>query len=697
MINSLEIPAAEQQELRVLHADDSGVARLKIGMALAAAKINSTQVNSGEAAVLALQEAHVKGKPFNALVLDWNMPGISGHGVLKWLVQDKRFDHLCVVVFSDNPDAVTYEYICQRVNFHIQHKEGVEALPRRLQHFVNMYSHQQASAGDRPGTTGSTSQWSSQGRILVLDGSKAVAKMYGDLLRSQGYTAWNTSAPAEALALAQKHRPHVVIVAAELEVGTGTLFISKFVEDIELRGVSCVLTTAGDRDAVLLDAFAAGAIDVFHKDDPMHVFLPRIAAVCRPLIVAENALKTAQEKNSELERALKDLEEKQDQLVQASKLAALGELGAGIVHELNQPLTAIHGLAGLMLDKANHLPAPVPENLKIIEEEAARMAGIVSNIRSFSRKTVRKHLAFKIAAPIEKAVTLLTAAAREADIQIGRREWDASLCISGDAITLQQVFVNLIANARDALCEQPKTQARKIMLTLKADAQNVVVRVEDNGPGVPQKIRDEVFQAFFTTKGVDKGTGLGLSITSAIVQDHQGTIEVTDSYLGGAGFELRFPKVAEVTEILPTPTASGAAVAADSSGSTKKALSNLRVLVVDDEPLVRQIIAAIVSTAGGMAQEAGSGFEALDILAKERFDVIFTDYMMPKMSGIELIEALRAKDNDTPVVLVTGEAGLLNKEQSAELGALTCLEKPLNRDKLHWVAQQIAARNNTLS
>ena len=387
--------------------------------------------------------------------------------------------------------------------------------------------------------------------------------------------------------------------------------------------------------------------------------------------------------NKQLTQALDELKLSQSQLLQASKLASLGELGAGIAHELNQPLTVINGIVSLALDKPDSLPLEHANGLSIVLDEALRMEAIISNIRSFSRETSHVREPLYLAAVANKAVGLLREHFKVHGVYIEDARMDTEVVVEGDALVLQQVAINLLSNAKDALLELTHGHQKTIRLSVFKDSDAAVLLVADNGPGVPEQAQSRLFDPFFTTKDVGKGTGLGLSVTMGIVNDHGGSIEVVKSDLGGAAFEVRLP----VSNVLPQSTVASS----QKSAPVGTGAVNLNVLLVDDEPMVRSIVQSIIETTGARVKAVSCGADARAILRHESFDLLLTDLMMPEMTGDLLIHSLRQDGIHMPAVVMTGGRTERSVALAQKAGALACLEKPINREKLRQVFAQVAA------
>ncbi len=241
-------------------------------------------------------------------------------------------------------------------------------------------------------------------------------------------------------------------------------------------------------------------------------------------------------------------EELTKQLVQNEKMTAMGRLASGVAHELNNPLATVMGFAQLLLRDPKTPPEILATLLKI-DAEARRMREIVRSVLTFARASDEHADALKLSAVIDASLELLTHERRRRSVNIVKEIPAPEPVVMGDANHLKQVYLNLIANALHALEGQ---EARRLVLRVFHDAKRkaIVSEVEDNGPGIPQKIQDHVFEPFFTTKEDGKGTGLGLYVVSGIIQKHKGTIEL-ESKPGRTLFRIILPEAGRAGDARP--------------------------------------------------------------------------------------------------------------------------------------------------
>jgi C4-dicarboxylate-specific signal transduction histidine kinase len=244
---------------------------------------------------------------------------------------------------------------------------------------------------------------------------------------------------------------------------------------------------------------------------------------------------------AEMQRREQELRDKQEQLVQAGKLATLGELTTGVAHELNNPLNNIGLFVGNVIDLIE-LGSPDKESslrhLHNAMQQVRKATEIISHLRTFGRAAPVRREKVSVTQTIERALSLMQEQLRLRDITVELDLCPEDAVVIGNPIQMEQVFLNLLTNARDALAD---SAPKAITITCTVKSGLVKVAVRDTGPGIPPGLEQRVFDPFFTTKEVGAGTGLGLSITYGIIQDHEGTISVENRPGEGATFLIQLP------------------------------------------------------------------------------------------------------------------------------------------------------------
>ncbi|MGH2505988.1 MAG: sensor histidine kinase [Ktedonobacteraceae bacterium] len=256
------------------------------------------------------------------------------------------------------------------------------------------------------------------------------------------------------------------------------------------------------------------------------------------------------ETTEEVEQREHELREKQEQLVQAGKLATLGELTTGIAHELNNPLNNIGLFVGNAMDLIELSSADIHADLLLHElssamQQVRKATEIITHLRTFGRAAPVSYEPVIISQVIDSAISLIQEQLRLRQIEIVTHMPVEETIIIGNAIQLEQVFLNLLTNARDALVDAPE---KSIIITCTISPEHIAIRVRDSGTGIPPEIEQRIFDPFFTTKEVGAGTGLGLSITYSIIQEHRGTVTLESHRGRGALFLVQLPRPHEVPE-----------------------------------------------------------------------------------------------------------------------------------------------------
>ena len=376
------------------------------------------------------------------------------------------------------------------------------------------------------------------------------------------------------------------------------------------------------------------------------------------------------------------------QLVQSEKLAAVGQLVSGVAHELNNPLTSIAGLSEFLLEQ-KELGKKDRGHLQVIQEQAERAGRIVRNLLTFARKGSGEQLPVDLNDVIRRTLSLTSYDMKLNDITVTRELSGALPEVMGDRHGLQQVVLNLITNAAQAVAENPRERAREITVSTWFDGQ-VHLRVADTGPGIPEQVLQSVFTPFFTTKEPGKGTGLGLSITYSIVESHGGHITIepagtTGAGRSGAAFRVDLPPApAEALRAAKTPIP---AEPANAPPFVKRT-----ILHVDGDPAVQRTIKALFARDGHLVEVAGDPQHALDLAQRGGFDLVIADAraMAPGKRGTLLAEELltRIPTLRERMIVATGDVRPTTEETLARLG-VRYVRKPFNLRDLRVEAARL--------
>jgi PAS domain S-box-containing protein len=369
-----------------------------------------------------------------------------------------------------------------------------------------------------------------------------------------------------------------------------------------------------------------------------------------------------------------------EQLVQQEKLAAIGQLVSGVAHELNNPLASVMAFSQLVLGMHGD-DAGRDEALATIHTEAKRAAKIVSNLLTFARQHPPQRTTTFLNDVVASVLEMRRYALAVHGVELEERLDTTLPPIWADPFQLQQVLLNLVGNAEQALRDWPGD--KRITVATEARGGRLIVRVTDSDPGIPAAEIDRVFNPFYTTKGVGKGTGLGLSVSDGIVREHGGSIRV-ESAGQGASFIIELP-------VVPPPGCdSPSDVAIEVTASGVRALT---VLVVDDEPAIRSAIVRYFAGLGHTVDAAGTGAEAHALLESRRYDAVLLDLRMPDTSGDAIYRELLERDptHASRVIFLTGDMQSDATQQFIEASGRASVMKPFTFDELTRAVLEQAA------
>jgi two-component system, NtrC family, sensor kinase len=340
-------------------------------------------------------------------------------------------------------------------------------------------------------------------------------------------------------------------------------------------------------------------------------------------------------------RNLTERRQLEQQLIQSEKLSALGQMIAGIAHELNNPLTSISGYTQLLL-REQHLETQMRQDLLQINTQSERAARIVKNLLTFAREHKPERVPVDINEVLRNTISLRAYQMRVDNISIAT-EFAADLPRTiADPFQLQQVFLNLINNGHQAMLEKQGLGVLTVHTSLRAaDASDgtvpdemVVIEIADTGVGISEADLGKIFDPFFTTKPVGQGTGLGLSICFGIVKEHDGRIWATSEVGVGTTVTVELPLLRDLDQL-------GRPINGDHATLKTNGVSTRHVLVVDDEEGLGQLLGRLLRDLGYQASVVHSGKAALELLNQHHFDLILSDIKMPGISGFDLHDQLR--------------------------------------------------------
>lgn len=362
------------------------------------------------------------------------------------------------------------------------------------------------------------------------------------------------------------------------------------------------------------------------------------------------------------------------QLRQAQKMESIGALAGGIAHDFNNILGAILGYTELAMMRKKEEEEGLREDLQQVRMAADRAATLVRQILTFSRRHPEDRQPVQIALIVKEALKLLRASI-PATIEI-RQEIMSQAVVLADPSQIHQLVMNLVTNAYQAMQESGGVLGvtlNEIMVDGDAElvpGPYVMLSVSDTGCGMEKAIMDRIFEPYYTTKEVGKGTGLGLAVIHGIVKGHKGRIAVYSEPGRGTTFNVYLPVAvteAAATEVIDTVPL--------------MARAHERIMVVDDEETIRDLISQFMTQAGYRVEEFGNGLQAWQAFSHrpDDWDLILTDQTMPGMTGEQLAAKVLALRPGLPVIICSGYSQILSGEQAKKVGVSAFLQKPINR------------------
>jgi C4-dicarboxylate-specific signal transduction histidine kinase len=379
--------------------------------------------------------------------------------------------------------------------------------------------------------------------LLLVEDNPGDARLIGEMLRGLSeFELVHVGDLAAALARLAAGGVDVVLLDLGLPDSQGLATVSRLVA--HNPRVPVVVLTGNDDESVSLQVVKHGAQDYLVKGAVDAALLVRSLRYARERMRAAEELRASEERLRTLNR---ELQEATGQLIQTAKLTALGELAAGVAHELNQPLNGIALIVQALLKYLDDFDRDaLRSELRDVLDQVASMKRIIDHMRLFVRQSTDydfKELDVNVV--MERALLLVEQQIKDHGAELERDFTHPLPLVRGDAARLEQVFLNLLMNARAALDDSGRPDKRLVIGTrvvhLTPAPETVVVEVRDNGVGIPAELKDKIFLPFFTTKDPGQGTGLGLSIARKIVEEHDGRLEAESTAEAGTTFRVLLP------------------------------------------------------------------------------------------------------------------------------------------------------------
>lgn len=370
---------------------------------------------------------------------------------------------------------------------------------------------------------------------------------------------------------------------------------------------------------------------------------------------------------------LEELKKTHSQILQADKLSTLGELTASISHEINNPLTIAAGNSEIIKDVldnpqfASKLPLLKNANSSIIES-LERVNQIIKNMKDFLRQNEDQKEYCDLETLLETSMEWIAPVAKKAGIKISRDIRGPRTVALANRIKLEQVIINLIKNSVDALKDsQTKNGTIKLTLSKSTKDHQTFIDVIDNGPGISESIKKDLFKPFMTTKDAGVGTGLGLSICAKIMETHQGKLEHLETS-SGCHFRARLPLIESYSYTR-------------NDRSLQGSIKQKRILVLDNEVQILNVLNTFIKDEGLVFIGSSEPLDALSFLPKANVDLIVTDYSMPGMNGDEFVKKARENGYQGPILYMTSSKHISDFNRDKEDLALNGLIiKPFNKE-----------------
>ncbi len=511
-------------------------------------------------------------------------------------------------------------------------------------------------------------------RILIVDDEQANVRLLERILELIGATrVASTCDSREAMALFLDLRPDLVLLDLHMPNVTGF----DIMEQIKALGsaenpVPVLVLTADVTTKTKHRALAAGAKDYLTKPLDQSEVLLRIRNLLENRFLhiqlqSQNILleKQVRERTGQLEDTLNKLRLAQHTAIKQERLSALGTMAAGIAHDFNNSLTLILGYADLLLSNCKDRPdCTEAEQIKAVTTAARDAAQIVRRLREFHRPDdgAETRVALQLNSLIEQAVTMTRPRWKDdtrttgLDVSV-RCELGELPSMMGDPAELREMLTNLIFNAVDAM-----PQGGDITVHTQMAESEILLSVADTGTGMSEETRRRCLEPFFTTKG-EHGSGLGLSAVYGIIERHGGFMDIESEEGIGTKFCIRLPASLD------------AEMANEKAEPAREQTGILKILLVDDQPIILEVLQQQLAEDGHAVLTATDGEEALSMLGGQSYDLLITDQSMPGMSGEELAAQVKEQNPRMPIILLTGYGG--SEEDEKDLPA--CVDMLLGK------------------
>ncbi len=506
------------------------------------------------------------------IILDLLMPGIDGRAVCREIKTNIHYRHIPVMMLTMLKEEKDIEAsLDSGADSYVHKDESLDLVVQRAEALLNLSVAVKPILEEQGDVIREEELELKDKKILLVDDDLAYLKLLEKHLISAGYHVATVISGQECLEYLKKETVDIVILDLKMPEVDGTDVCRQLRKIKKFHDLPIVILTGSGSPDDSVRSFKSGANDCLTKADDFRIIKLRIYSILRRrhfeketerILAKERETigrlnkEVAERKKGEekikqmfkaLEKANKELKESTAQLIQSAKLTALGELTAGIAHELNQPINVTKIICQSILkdiERGNFDKQDAQQDLPEIVTQMNKMAEIIDHMRIFTRQTDEmESKTIDLNMIVNESFKFLGQQLKDHNIEV-IYELDQKLPkVIGDPTRLEQVFMNLISNAKDALEDSQREDKKLEIRTYKRNDRQVVVEVKDNGLGISKVHKDKVLHPFFSTKEPGKGTGLGLSVSNKIIEEHQGEIEIESKFGEGAVFKVVLPAV----------------------------------------------------------------------------------------------------------------------------------------------------------
>lgn len=394
--------------------------------------------------------------------------------------------------------------------------------------------------------------------------------------------------------------------------------------------------------------------------------------------------KDLNEQARQMAEASRKMEEGQRQLFHSHRLATVGRLAAGAAHEINNPLTIISlnlQILGRLLARSEE--KELKERLKVISDQEQRISKIISELMGFARPSQPKLAPAAVAEIMARVLAVIGDRVSMSKIDLVNKITTALPPVLVDAGQIEQVFMNLLINAKQSI----KGKGSIVLQAALEKEHWVAISVTDSGSGIARENLAKIFDPFFTTKKEGEGTGLGLAVCHSIIEYNGGSMQVKSQAGKGTTFTVRLPvdQGCRLRALKKT---------VDQEKKKKADAEESRILIVDDEVLLNDMLRECLHAAGYEVDGAYDGVEGIGLLRYKKYDLILLDIRMPRKDGLEVLKFVKDEYPDIPVIIITGLASMEEIKETVKMGAFACIKKPFLLDKvLAKVSEALAKKS----